>query len=71
MIIRPTPTEEQLREAYRRARLADTGVTFEAAMQAPAIRRALHLMAGPDKQWAAKNLGGGSRRLELLTKDSK
>ena len=63
------PTEEQLREAYLRAGLPTLGLSFEQAMKDPAIRGSLMCMTNADRHWAAKALGCGARRLEMMNKD--
>lgn len=70
MTTRRAPTDEQLRDAYRRARLSSIGITYEQAMQDPALRGCLMTMTNSDRRWAATVLGQGSRRLEHLSKDS-
>lgn len=70
MTTRAAPTDEQLRDAYRRARLGSIGITFDDAMRDPALRGCLHTMANSDRRWAATVLGHGSRRLEHLSKDA-
>ena len=70
MAPRTPPTEDQLRAAYARAGLAQLGITYEQAMQDTAIRGSLMCMTNADRHWAAKTLGCGARRLELMNKDS-
>ena len=70
MATRTPPTEDQLRDAYQRAGLARLGITYEQAMSDAAIRGSLMCMTNADRHWAAKTLGGGARRLELMNKDS-
>lgn len=62
----PPPTEQQLREAYERTQLARMGITFESALQDRAITASLTCMVNSDRQWAAKTLGQGSRRMERM-----
>ena len=69
MAPRTPPTEDQLRAAYQRAGLARLGITDEQAMNDAAIRGSLMCMTIADRNWAAKTLGCGARRLELMNKD--
>lgn len=69
MAPRTPPTEDQLRDAYQRAGLARLGITYEQAMSDAAIRGSLMCMTNADRHWAAKTLGCGARRLELMNKD--
>lgn len=68
--VRQPPTDDQLRDAYRRARLATLGITYEQAMSYAALKASLECMANSDRRWAATTLGRGSLRLEHITKDT-
>ena len=70
MTTRTPPTEDQLRAAYQRAGLARLGISYEQAMNDAAIRGSLVCMTNADRHWAAKTLGCGARRLELMNKDA-
>lgn len=70
MAPRTPPTEDQLRAAYQRAGLARLGISYEQAMNDAAIRGSLMCMTNADRHWAAKTLGCGARRLELMNKDA-
>ena len=69
MTTRTPPTEDQLHAAYQRAGLARLGISYEQAMNDAAIRGSLMCMTNADRHWAAKTLGCGARRLELMNKD--
>ena len=69
MAPRTPPTEDQLRAAYQRSGLARLGISYEQAMSDAAIRGSLMCMTNADRHWAAKTLGCGARRLELMNKD--
>lgn len=66
---RHQPTQAQLHAAYERSGLPTLGLSFEQAMQDTAIRGSLERMTNADRHWAAKTLGCGARRLELMNKD--
>lgn len=68
--VRQPPTDDQLRDAYRRARLATLGITFEQAIADATLRASLECMANSDRRWAATTLGRGSQRLEHITKET-
>lgn len=66
---RQPPTDDQLRDAYRRAGLASLGITYDQALADPALRGSLECMANSDRRWAATTLGRGSQRLEHIIKE--
>lgn len=64
-----SPTEEELREAYRRSQLITLGITYEDAAADPILRRSLNGMVNSDRRWAASTLGYGSSYLERTQGD--
>jgi hypothetical protein len=67
---RTPPTDDELRDAYRRSRLLEEcGITFEQAQATPMLLASLRGMVASDRRWAASTLHRGSMALELRQVD--